>query len=91
MELPIYNSEQPGCTYYFSLLSIYNLGMVNYAHEYEKGIVLEHVYAHIYHKGVGRKGSNNVVLLIIKTLGFFSRQGFFSQYNMIIVMIRGIV
>ena len=67
-ELPIYNSEQPGCTYYFNPLSVYNLGMVNHAHEYEKGLVSEHMYAHIYHEGVGKKGVNNVALLIIKML-----------------------
>ena len=54
MELPIYNSEQPGCTYYFSPLSVYNLWMVNHAHEYEVGQVSEHMYAHVYHEGVGK-------------------------------------
>ena len=56
MELPIYNSKQPGCTYYFSPLSMYNLGMVNHAHEYEDGKVSEHMTAHVYHEGVGKKG-----------------------------------
>jgi hypothetical protein len=32
MELPMYNKEQPGCTYYFSPMSIYNLGVVDHAH-----------------------------------------------------------
>ncbi len=32
MELPVYNKEQPGCTYYFSPLSVYNLGVVSHAH-----------------------------------------------------------
>ncbi len=32
MELPSYNSEQPGCTYYFSPLTVFNLGVVNHAH-----------------------------------------------------------
>jgi hypothetical protein len=56
MELTIYNSTQPGCTYYFSPLNMYNLGMVNHAHEYEDGKVSEHMTAHIYHEGVGKKG-----------------------------------
>ena len=33
MELPVYNKEQPGCTYYYSPLSIYNLGVVNHAYQ----------------------------------------------------------
>ena len=68
MELPIYNFQQPGCTYYYSPLSVYNLGMVNHAHAYEDGVVKEHMYAHVYHEGVGKKGANNVASLIIKTL-----------------------
>jgi len=68
MELPVYNTQQPGCTYYYSPLSVYNLGMVNHAHEYEDGTIKEHMYAHVYHEGVGKKGANNVASLIVKTL-----------------------
>lgn len=68
MELPIFNSQQPGCTYYYSPLSVYNLGMVNHAHVYENGEIKEHMYAHVYHEGVGKKGANNVSSLIVKTL-----------------------
>ncbi len=69
MELPVYNQEQRGCTYYYySPLSIYNLGMVNHGHTYENGKVGAHMYAHIYHEGVGKKGANNVSSLIVKTL-----------------------
>jgi ribosome-binding protein aMBF1 (putative translation factor) len=32
MELPVYNKEQPGITYYYSPLSIYYLGIVDHAH-----------------------------------------------------------
>ena len=69
MELPIYNSEQPGVTYYFSPLSVYNLGMVNHGHDYgdDRG-VSEHMHCHVYHEGVGKKGANNVSSLILKTL-----------------------
>ena len=73
MELPLYNSEQPGCSYYYSPLSIYNLGVVNHAHEYDKNInrtkdFKAHLHAHVYHEGIAKKGSNNVVSLIMKTL-----------------------
>ncbi len=34
MELSVYNKEQPGCMYYFSPMSIYNLGVVNHANVY---------------------------------------------------------
>jgi hypothetical protein len=32
MELLVYNKEQPGCTYFFSPMSVYNLGVVDHAH-----------------------------------------------------------
>ncbi len=61
MELPIFRKEeQSGCIYYFSLVSVYNLGVVNHTH------VSEHLHAHVYHKGVEKKGVNNVASLIIK-------------------------
>ncbi len=63
MELPMYNKEQPGCMYHFSPMSIYNLGVVNHAHIYNDGQVSEHLHCHVYTKGVGKKGANNVVLL----------------------------
>ena len=68
MELPVYNKEQPGITYYYSPLSIYNLGIVNHAHVYDDGRVTEHMHCHVYHEGVGKKGANNVASLIVKTL-----------------------
>jgi hypothetical protein len=39
MELPVYNKEQPGFTYYFSPMTIYNLGVVDHAHVYNDGQV----------------------------------------------------
>jgi hypothetical protein len=60
MELPVYNKEQPGITYYNSPLSLYNLGIVNHAHVYDNGRVTEHMHCHVYHEGVGKKGANNV-------------------------------
>ena len=68
MELPVYNKEQPGITYYYSPLSIYNLGIVDHAHVYVDGRVTEHMHCHVYHEGVGKKGANNVASLIVKTL-----------------------
>jgi hypothetical protein len=68
MELPSYNSEQPSCAYYFSPLTVFNLGVVNHAHAYNDGRVSKHMHAHLYHEGVGKKGVNNVASLIIKTL-----------------------
>jgi hypothetical protein len=37
MGLPVYNKEQPGCTYYFSPMSVYNLGVVDQANIYDDG------------------------------------------------------
>ncbi len=55
-----YDKEQPGCTYYFSPLSIYNLGVVDHTHIYNDGWVSEHLYCHVYTDGIGKKGANNV-------------------------------
>ena len=68
MQVPIFNNEQPGSTYYFSLLSVYNLGMVDHAHVYNDGRISEHVHCHVYNEAVAKKGSNNVASLIVKTL-----------------------
>ena len=71
MELPVYNKEQPGCTYYYSPLSIYNLGVVNHAYQYGENddkTIKAHMHAHVYHEGIAKKGANNVVSLILKTL-----------------------
>ncbi len=68
IEMPIFNKEQPGITYYFSPTGINNLGVVNHAHVNGNGTVSKHMYCHVYHKGIGKKGANNVALLIVKTL-----------------------
>jgi hypothetical protein len=54
--------------YYFSLMSVYNLGVVDHAHIYDDGWVSEHLHCHVYTEGVGKKGANNVVSVIMKTL-----------------------
>ena len=68
MFLTVYNKEQPGVTYYYTPLSLYNLGVVNQANVQDNGDIKDHMYCHVYHKGVGAKGANNVCSLIIKTL-----------------------
>ena len=68
MELPVYNKEQPGITYYYSPLSVYNLGIVDHAHVYDDGRVTEHMHCHVYQEGVGKKGASNVASLIVNTL-----------------------
>jgi hypothetical protein len=68
MELPVYNKDQPGCTYCFSSMSVYNLGVVDHAHVYKEGQVSKHLHHHVYHKEVGKKGTNNFASLIVKTL-----------------------
>ena len=72
MELPVFNKQQPGCTYYYSPLSVYNLGVVNHGHIDKNGEIGAHMYAHVYHEGVGKKGANNVASLIIKTLNLLN-------------------
>ena len=44
------------------------MGIVDHAHRYNDGRVSEHLHCHVYHKGVGKKGANNVASLIMKTL-----------------------
>eukprot|EP00956_Cyclotella_meneghiniana_P014584 scaffold21901_cov59-Cyclotella_meneghiniana.AAC.1 len=70
MELPVFNYEQPGCSYYYTPLGIYNLGMVDQAYNGVNGDEEphDHMHAHVYHEGVGKKGANNVCSLIVKTL-----------------------
>ncbi len=68
MELPLFNSQQAGATYYFSPMKVNNLGMVDHAHKYPDGSVSTHMHCHVYTDAVGKKGANNVASLIIKTL-----------------------
>ena len=42
--------------------------MVGHVHVYPDGEVRVHRYTHVYHEGVGKKGSNNVASLIMKAL-----------------------
>ncbi len=70
MKIPFFNQEQPGTTYYYSPLNIYNLGVVDHAHvaSSDYNNPKEHMHTHVYHEGVARKGANNVCSLILKTM-----------------------
>ncbi len=68
MEISVFNEEQPGHTYYFSPVGVYNLGVVHHAHVYDNGTIGKQMYAHVYNEAVGKKGMNNVASLIVKTL-----------------------
>ena len=69
MELPLFSSQQPGTVYYYSPLGVYNLGVVNHAYTYGGNTdPTYHMDAHVYHEGVGKKGSNCVASLILKSL-----------------------
>ena len=65
--MPVFQSEQAGCSYYFSPLTVNNCGVVDHAHTYPDGKVSEHMHAHVYTEDIGKKGSNNVVSLMDKT------------------------
>jgi hypothetical protein len=68
MQCPCYNSKQPGCTYYYTSLDVYNFGVVDHLHDYSNGTIGNHMYCKVYHEGIGKKGGTNVVSLIVKTL-----------------------
>ena len=34
MQCPCYNSKQPGCTYYYTPLNVFNFGVVDHSHNY---------------------------------------------------------
>ena len=63
MELPWFGETQPGETYYYTPLAIYNFGVVDVSHP-----AGDHLYAHLYKEGDGAKGGNNVASLLMKTL-----------------------
>ncbi len=69
MDIPFFGESQPGDTYYYTPMSIYNLGVINTAHiHHSDNEPKDHMHCHIYSKGVAGKGSKNVALLIMKTL-----------------------
>ena len=48
------------------------MGVVNHGHRYPDGEVGEHMHVHVYHESVGRKGSNDISSLVMKTLRFMN-------------------
>jgi hypothetical protein len=63
MSLPSFGTSQPGDTYYYTPLTIFNLGVVDVSHP--DG---EHLYCHLYKEGDGKKGGDNVASLLMKSL-----------------------
>ena len=55
MELPLFNEQQAGATYYLSPMTVNNLGMVDQAHKYPDRKVSEHMHCHVYTDAVGKK------------------------------------
>ncbi len=52
-------------------MTVNNLGIVDHAHKYKTSTgyrVSDHMHCHVYTDAVGKKGANNVALLIMKTL-----------------------
>ena len=37
-----------------------NFGIVNHSHNYGNGSIDNHMYYHVYHEGVGKKGGTNI-------------------------------
>ena len=72
MQCPCYNSKQPGCTYYYTSLNVFNFGVVDHSHDYGNGTIGNHMYCHVYHEGIGKKGGTNVASLIVKTLQYIN-------------------
>mgnify|MGYP006193901915 CR=1 FL=1 len=70
IQVPCYNSEQPVCTYYYTPMTANNFGIVNHSHDYGNGNMdNHHIYCHVYHEGLGKKGgTKHVASLIVKTL-----------------------
>jgi hypothetical protein len=56
MEMPVFNAEQAGCTYYYSSLTVNNCGVVDHGHTYPDGMVSEYMHTHLYTKNIGKKG-----------------------------------
>jgi hypothetical protein len=73
MELPFFGGSQPGDTYYYTPLNIFNLGFVDVADA--RG---DHLYCHLYREGDGKKGGNNVASLVMKSLHMI---GLLQQVN----------
>ena len=60
LDMPHFGGEQPGDTYYYSPLTVNGFGVVDYC--------VELLDAYIYTEAEGKKGGNNVVYLLHKSL-----------------------
>ena len=54
---------------------MYNFGVVDQAYIDSDGEIRDHMHAHVYHEGMGKKGAKNVCSLIIQTL----KRGIFRE------------
>ena len=41
---------------------------MDHSHKYENGTIGNHMYCHVYHEGIGKKGGTNVASLLVHTL-----------------------
>jgi hypothetical protein len=62
LDLPHFGGEQPGETFYYSPLNIFQFGVVDPTDN-------DKLHAFVYDEGDGKKGGNNVASLILKLLG----------------------
>ena len=70
-------------TYYYSLLTMYNLGIVNTAHDLNSELDPEgkphgHMYAHMYHQGIAKKSGNKMQHHSL-TCPIFGRDGILQE------------
>ncbi len=71
MEMPCFGGNQPGDSYYFTPLCVYNLGIVNCAHVHAgETDAKDHMHCHVYWECIVSKGENNVASLILKYLTY---------------------
>eukprot|EP00956_Cyclotella_meneghiniana_P022612 scaffold43028_cov49-Cyclotella_meneghiniana.AAC.2 len=67
IEIPCFNDERPGSTYYWSPLTVNNVGVVDQAYRRKDGSVGAHMHCHVYHEDIGKKGANNIASVIMRT------------------------
>jgi hypothetical protein len=87
MKLPLFGGNQPGDTYYYTPLHIYNVCLVDVSTPGSNQL-----FAHIYKDGNGKKGGNNVALLVMKTidkLGLLDQEkGIGNELNQILTTVQ---
>ena len=68
--LPNFGAEQPGETYFYSPLNVYQFGIVDCSEKEDK------LHAYVYREFEGKKGGNNVVSCLLEN---FKEWGFFAN------------